>query len=475
MNFLSMRLFFLFSVVGILTSSSLQAQSLRFDLYRDRQEPDWATRKSGDFYSTLYFTQQLGVRYTKSNGSGTDYLFGNSRGTVLEDGEEFPLVTSLQLRNYWILHRTMDLDMSLQGSYYHYPMDTQEDDFIFNLSEEGIFATFSLEFAPSDYFKVRAYDNPSLLTEYVDARGLIDNDGGSRYERFINEAGLNADWLIAKDQNLGASVERKDIKPLDDEFDFQEGDRTTFSLTYEKEYEPYGIVGATARLIEQGYADRRRSGSRLQEYFVFTDLNVTDFSRAGASFGVSMSDPEVNSLGDDEVTETIGNAFIATDMSKRASHRLSYSRALSSGFLSANELQDIFRYNFGWVGDFWRWDAFYNHRNVDALSTVVSGYADNELGITGHYSISKLSTLRLFLSLNERDNEEANQVEIEGLPADLVADYDTMRADVSIYRDIMENLTAMIGFGYVDRDSDSTLLDFDRMTYFARLTYRQQF
>ena len=202
-------------------------QNLRYSNRREVAIPEYATVRIGPFYSTMLFSQTAGYRYTRSSGAGTDYLTANRRGAILKDGEEFPLVSRLDFRNYLLITRNIDLDMSVRVGYEYYPLKTQENEFFIDLPEDGIGGNLSMEIALTPYIKGTLYERALYRTDYLDDRGMTDYAGGQEYEYFRNTAGMNLDWLMAKDKNLGISVRRLDLQTFDDEFERQ--DRVTWS------------------------------------------------------------------------------------------------------------------------------------------------------------------------------------------------------------------------------------------------------
>jgi len=144
----------MFGLLLVLTLGA-EAQMLRYDQHRELKPPDYATLRLGPFYSDLFFSQTAGFRYTRSEGTGTDFLFGNNRGVIKKDGSEYPLVARLDARNYVLISRHMDLDISFSLGYAYYPMETQENEFFFDISGEGVSGVVSMEFYISKFVRGR--------------------------------------------------------------------------------------------------------------------------------------------------------------------------------------------------------------------------------------------------------------------------------------------------------------------------------
>ncbi len=154
-----------------LSVASVQAQGLRFGNHREIQPPEYALLRIGPFYSNVTFSQLVGYRYVSTQGTGVDYVFGTRRGRFKEDGSELPLITTLSLRNYLIVTRNMDVDLSLRLQNEYYPLDTQENEFFFDLTDESVAGNFSTEFRITPFVRGRVYDNMLYKPDYLDVRG----------------------------------------------------------------------------------------------------------------------------------------------------------------------------------------------------------------------------------------------------------------------------------------------------------------
>ena len=175
-------------------SAQLLAQDLSYDNRRDVEIPDHSTLRIGPFYSTVRLTESVGYRYTTSSGAGADLLIDNRRGEVRSDGSDFPIVSRLDFRNYLVISRHTDLDLSLRVTYRYFPLNTQEDDFNVSLPEEGVGANVSSQFRLTPHLIGSVFDRFLWTTDFVDDRGLSDRSGGRRYERIENTAGVDFDW-----------------------------------------------------------------------------------------------------------------------------------------------------------------------------------------------------------------------------------------------------------------------------------------
>jgi hypothetical protein len=233
----------------VLLAASASAQHLRFTTgHRDIQIPEYATFRIGPFYSNVKLTESVGYRYTYGMEGRVTEQLGVRRGRIHDDGTEFPVISTLDFRNYLLITRWADADISFRAQYAYYPMNTQDDEFTFNVADEEISADINFEAYPTDYLRVRLGLAPKYVVDYVDLRGVEDDYGGQRYERFESYVELDIDWMLSRTENLGLSIDRTDIWPKDDEFKSQE--RTTHhgALLYERQVSPTATWGLGRRL-----------------------------------------------------------------------------------------------------------------------------------------------------------------------------------------------------------------------------------
>ncbi|MCX7590422.1 MAG: hypothetical protein N2255_02225, partial [Kiritimatiellae bacterium] len=175
---LRVRIWFLMVVLFFALTGLGRAQMLRFSNHREVVVPKRGTIVAGPYSLTVGLTQTAGYWYTRGAGAGTDYLRLYRRGIITGEGSDFPLTTTLTLRNYLAVTPRMDVDFSVTVNYEHYPLDTQEDQFYVSATDEGVYGTLSSEIMFSPYLRGRIYDNVLYRTDYVDLRGVVDRYGG---------------------------------------------------------------------------------------------------------------------------------------------------------------------------------------------------------------------------------------------------------------------------------------------------------
>jgi len=481
----------------------LRAQQLRYDQHREIRAPDYATIRMGAFYSRWAFLQSVGYRYTRSEGTGTDYLFGTSRGVILEDGSEYPLISRLVMRNYLIITPKMDLDLSVEVSYRYYPMDTQEDEFLVRLPPEGILGNVSTEIRWTDFIRSVVYDDFVYRTDYIDTRGLSDRYGGTAYEYLRNELGVRTDWLMAKDKNLSLDLSRTDLLPQDDEFADQESVTYSELLAYEQQVLSGVVVGARARARQVSYTATDRPDASIQDLSVFAQAGFGEAEEVavgirptrattvtlglGAAVGGSVSfarterrstygEVDLQRIYESEsardTVSLVAEARVQTRLRKDLDHSLTYERGLRGGFLSAFEEYDTLEYRVDYKGAFTSLALFSRWSNIRPSASALNEYSDWTSGLNWTYPLSRAVDLKLSSVYSVRENDTL--LTATGEP-ELDNDYETWttRAGTGF------RLTRSIDFDayveHVERTSDAADLAYTRDTVAATLTYRHDF
>ncbi len=449
-------------------------QSLRFSNYREVAVPEYATVRIGPFYSTLRYTQSLGYRYTVSSGAGTDYLFGTRRGRIRSDGSEFPVTSILDSRNYLLITRWMDLDMSVRASYRHYPRGTQDDDFRIDFTDEGVFGLFSAEYRLSEHLRGRIYDNFVYRTDYIDARGLVDDQGGSQYEHIQNVLGTDLDWLPRPAHNVGLSLSRTDLIPRDDEFENQERVSYNERLKYQWQVNAWLVAGAGGAWNQNYYAVDTRPDSLSQTYDVNAQVRVTENTSGFASAGYSLTSVAENEEDDSWRGSAVGAVSLNTDLTPSFSHDYGYSRSQTIGFISAFERQDSLHYNLNYSGFWFSGRLSTRHTSAKPSSPQINGYSDWVTMLQLNKPVGDVSSFSLSLSYALRDNETA-ALSDEDAEVDLSNDYATFTALARFSTQITRKITGDVYTEHIERFSDEDSLSYRRLNAGANVTYVHQF
>jgi len=485
----------------VASASHLHGQALRFSNRREVAIPDYAVLRVGPFYSSATISQSLGYRWTRSSGTGTDFLVANRRGAILKDGSEFPMISTLSLRNYLLITRNMDLDASIRISYEYYPLDTQEDQFNVDLAEEGIYGTLSMEYRLTPFIKGTLFDDFTYRTDYVDTRGILDTYGGQQYEYINNRFGTRLDRLMASDKNLGLNLSRTDRIPRSDGFENQESTAYNEALIYEYELFPRFILGTRVGATQTDYRVEERPDTRVYDYSVFgrynygetgeegvrlrlTDLSTLSFG-LGYSAGVgaeraitgsgtgTVATQQVTAAETDVATAT-GFISLRTQLRSDLSHSLGYSRIVSGGFKSAFETIDKYEYRLTWQGYATKATAFSTLSVVEPSDLNVREYDNWTSGLTIDYPLTRSVTLN-FLSQYAIRANTGTVVNEANLPVEERFDYTTWTTRLGTTFNLTKTITFNTYAARVRRTSDSDDLEYTRDIVAAILRYTHQF
>jgi len=470
-----------FLLVFVLIASTASAQTLRFSNHRDVKIPEYAVLRIGPFYSSVTFSQSVGYRYTSGEGDGIDYLFSNHRGVFLKDGSDFPLVSTLDMQNYIIINPTTDLDISLRASYAHYPLKTQENEFIFDVAEEGIVGNFSTEFGLTPYVKGTAYDDVGYRTDYIDARGLSDRYGGQAYENFHNDLGLNLDWLMAKDQNMGLSVSRSDVLPAEDTFKEQERVSYSEALSYQWMVNPMVMAGASAVFAQNTYtAVTNRPDSSFQTYSVFSTVRLTERTVGSVLLGYAQASvPDYGVIGEAlDNSGMIGAVSIKTELSRELDHEFSYARSMAAGFTSAYEMNDKYSYHLNWKEEGVLSASLFSEYLKSVPSEIMDEYTDWASGMNMSLPVTSMVTIDLSTTYSVRENNGQELVD-QGSNVELTSNYNTWSSRIGTSIPVMQRDRNAVMFTayaeHIERSGDSEILKYSRNIIAATLTYSHVF
>ncbi|MFO7870490.1 MAG: hypothetical protein R6V03_03545 [Kiritimatiellia bacterium] len=451
------------------------AQTLRFSNHRKIEPPEYATVRIGPFYSNIDFSQSAGYRYTRSRGRGTDFLYGNDRGVIKEDGSEFPIVSRLNFRNYIILTDNADLDVSVGVSYSYFPNDTQENELNVDLAEEGITGSLSTEFRPARTVRGTLYDNVFYHTDYVDTRGITDEYGGAKYERLDNTVGLNVDWMVNPRGNAVFRAARNDLIPKEKEFDDQERFTYTESAGYQHKLSDFLICGAEAGFRQNMYAVTNRADSSDQSYTVSADARLTSRTTGSASAGYNIS--SVSSPGGDSRetgdSTAVGSLSVETELSPALRHGLSYGRTRRQGFRSAYEIADTWNYRLDWRGRFSEAGFYSRYITVDPSRTDINEFSNWSAGLNTSHPIARGITLDFNTSYTLRLN--SGTYTAGDIDEEWKYDYATWVSRLGTSFALLENVSFSTYFQHIERDSDSENLSYTRDIFSATFTYTHAF
>ncbi len=493
---------YLFSVGMVL------GQAVTFDNTRDVNIPDYATLRIGPFYSTVAFSQQFGYRWTGSTGTGTDYLYGNHRGEILKDGHDFPLITTLSFRNYLLITRNMDLDISFWMNYEYYPLETQEGGFFFDMPEEGVLGTITLNYRITPVLTGAIYDRFRYRTDYFDTRGYVDRYGGERYEHIDNTIGTYLDWAFARDKKVRFELSRQDIISFSDGFDDQE--RTTYEEMLEYSQRVIGnvSVGANLSFNQTEYKVDYRPDNSYRSFYLFARYNdgvgddaglhmkMSDFTTASVGIGYSaglngevrsgdsvqdyegvISTNNLNYRADysgDDFAQFIWFANIKTLLKENWWHSLGYSSSVNTGYRTAFELVDSLEYKMEWHGDATTATLLSTYSTTQPSGNIFSEYADWVTRLDVTYPLTRYIELNGALRYQIRENEPPVLNEALYDP-ETTSDYDTWMARIGSSFDVTKKIKFYTYYTHVSRDSDNDDLVYTRDIFEAYFRYSHQF
>lgn len=464
------------------SGASGRSAMLRYDQHREITRPDYATIHIGPLYSNVGISQSVGYRYTRLSGTGVDYLEGNRRGDVRKGGSEFPMVSGISLNNYMIITPRMDLEANISVNYLHYPMRTQDDELQINLSDEGIFATFSTQFTPSRNSKILVYDDILYRTDYVDTRGLGDQYGGQEYEHIENTLGLDWDWKPNALNTFSASGSRQDIVPLTKAFDFQKGVRYAEIGSYRRSLTPFAAAGLLGAASQSFYNAPERPDVYIYGISAFTGVRLTPRWTGDGSLGYQFStstggllDEDVNNRG------VIASLGLENEISEMYRQRLSWQRSMTEAFDGGVDMTDTLAYSLSWNSEIFPGSLSTAYSVYDPQTDNRNGYADWATSLSVRHQLTRLLNLSLNATYAIRMNDDpvrpvstVTTETVDTLP-DLSSDYETLTLSASTGFRVTKNTTLSAYASRADRTSENTDLAYTRDTVGVMLNWSHQF
>lgn len=448
-----------------------EGQSLRYSNHRDLSPPSDATLRLGPFYSNIRFSQSAGFRYTRTAGAGTDWLFGNRRGYILEDGWEYPLVSKLSLANYLLISKNMDLDLSIAISYAHYPMKTQEDEFIIDLAEEGITATLSTDFEITRFLKGMVSETAIYRTDYIDTTGITDRYGGQRYKYFKNHIALDLDWLLAQNKNAWLSLNRTDNIPLEDAYDDQESYTWGEAIGYEQQLTMFLSLGISARSAQTYYKVKTRTDVITSGVGAYANMTLTENTRGSIGVGYSFGGAIGESVDKDTATAT-ASALLETKLSERMSQSISANRDQRGGFSSDLEVYNQARYELSWKEDRVGWGVFAGYGEVIPKIGGSGAYSTLSYGGRLTYPLTSFADLYCRTEYITRTNKDLKEWVDD---PEWRNNYDTWISSAGTGFNITTKLRFSLQAEHIERISRSRDLAYTRDVFSGVFTYTYDF
>ena len=503
--------------VGALLAGTARGQMLRFDNYRDVVVPDRANISIGNFWSDWSLAQSVGIRYVRTSGAGAASLYSNGLGELKKDGLEFPLVSTLNFKNYLLISKYMDLDLSFSLTYSFFPNRTEDNQFNIGMlgqgvsvqmgsfsmtatrdsvdgafngnnasagaytrsggNDKGFTANLSSEFDLTPFVKGRVYDNPAYSVSYVDQRGRTDLLRGDKYRYLQNALGLDLDWLMSKYDDLSATVSHTDTWPLDTQFDNTRSSVNAPSLIYQHQISPVCLVGARGDWTWRSFDTSIRGNQFQQDYTGFTGIDLSDDSKLRAGGGYSLA--TLSSPGSAEQSGNsgamVGYASLRSMLTERTAHTIGYTRRQDSGFGAGVEVTDEYRYAIAWHNDEWSWSFLTSYAKVQPRLAQVSDYTDwlNQLGVTR--ALTQHLTAMVNVAYTVRDNGPVQSDDLNGNSIFVANNYHTWAVNLGLSQQLTDHVSIFYYVEHLIEAGDAAAVDFTRDTVGATLTYQHDF
>ncbi len=456
---------------------------LRYDQHREVSPPTDATIRIGPFYSNLGIGLSAGYRYTRFSGQGQDFLDGTRRGEVNEGGYEFPLTVRAQFDNYMILTPRMDLSVNVQASYFYYPLGTQEDAFYVDLTDEGIFATFSTQFQPGRNSRIFVYDDILYLTDYIDTRGFSDRLGGREYKVFENTVGADWDWQAGGEDVVSASVSRSDTIPQSDEFDRQRAVRYREMGMYRRQMNRFSAAGIVLNASQSLGEDGGRPDSSIYGAHAFTGLQLTRSVGLDVALGQQFSRVDREDTDDTDTQDSLyASIALNHDLPGTKSQRLSAQRSIAEAFDGGVDITDDVRYAFQWGGLWLPGQLESTYRSVDPQDTERTSYEDWSTTLTVKTQLTRRIPLRFSATYAFRFNDgRAPATDATGDEEDVTtaventSDYETLTLALRTGFRVTERIRCSAYAQHAARTSDNPDLEFARDSLGITLTWGYSF
>ncbi len=455
---------------------------LRYDQHRELSPPEHSTLRIGPLYSDLGISLSAGYRYTRFRGRGQDFLDGSRRGEVQKGGSEFPLTASLYLNNYMIITRRMDLSLNLRMSYYHYPLGTQEDRFLIDLTDEGIYATFSTQFHPGRDSRILLYDDILYLTDYIDTRGISDRLGGREYKLLRNTVGVDWDWRASPLDTFSASASRSDTIPQSKTFRSQRAVRYSEMAAYRRQINPYAAVGVLINASQSLAQTDERPDTYIHGYSVFSGVQLSETVSVDAAIGQQFSTVTGGDLEQSRSRSSLyGSLGIHHDLPGDRSQHATARRSLTEAFDGGVDMTDSFGYQLRWGGLWLPGNFTTDYLIADPQDPGRNGYRDWTSALNLSTQLTRVIPLRFRATYAMRFNEDLNRASPAGseqggaVDPDSRNDYQTLTLSLRTGFRVSEKINCTAYVQQARRTADDPNLEYTRDSLGITLTWGHRF
>jgi hypothetical protein len=454
---------------------------LRYGQHRELTPPAHSTLRVGPWYTDVGVSLSAGYRYSRFRRRDPALFDGAGRGEIRESGSELPLTATLHLNNYVILSRRLDFSLNLRMSYYHYPLGTQDDQLFVDLTDEGIYATFSSQFHPTRDSRVLIYDDIVYLTDFVDRRGISDRLDGREYKLFQNTLGVDWDWLVGPFDAFSASVSRTDVLPQSRAFLDQRRVQYAEMGSYRRQFNPFA-AGGILLLGQQSLAQtENRPDSFIHGYSFFTGVNLTQTLDFNASVGQQFSIVRGGRLESSRSRQaTTATASLDQDLDRDRWQRLYARRVMEEDFEGGVNLTDTFGYRYEWSGIRLPGRFSTDYAIVDPQDDTRNGYSNWSTRLHVRSQITRVVPLHLSADYSMRFNND-DQSSVRSTQDETIddiqsgADYQTLSLVARTGLRISQKINFWAYAQHLQRTSDDPRLAYTRETYGLQLTWSHDF
>lgn len=444
---------------------------LRYEQHREIKPPAHSTLKIGPWYTDLGVGLSVGAQYIRMSGNGLGFIIEHRRGKYLKDGFDIPIISTIYMNNYIILTRNIDFSFNIDVSYAYYPFETQEDYLSVDMSDEGVYATFSTAIQLSRNSRLLLYDGILYRTDYIDTRGMQDVYGGEQYEHFENTAGADWDWMVSQFDNISASISRRDIISFSEEFDDQEGVFYAELVAYQRELSRFASVGTAGEFSQSLYEVDSRPDINMYDFSVFSVVQLTRKLYGNASLGYGFSTYSYDSYDTDG--SPIGSLGLGHKISENRYQELTYRKSRKEAFRSGVDIRDTLQYRYLWRAGVLPGSFSSEYIKFSPTDDGRGDYSSWLNRVDLYYQMSRLWRLGFYTSYDVRMNNPFD-FEINPDTPDTNSDYSTWKVHLGVDRPVTKNIKFVIYLKHAERFSDDDDLKYVEDAIVARFDWKHE-
>jgi hypothetical protein len=447
---------------------------LRYDQHRELKPPQDATLELGPYFLSVILSESVGVQYITMDGSGVDFNTRNGRGRYLQDGFDIPIISTLSFNNYMLITRHMDFSFNIDVSYAYYPFNTQEDTWYVNMSDEGVFATFSTEIQMGRDMRMLLYDDILYRTDYVDTRGMQDFYGGEEYEHFENTVGADWDWMLTRFDNISASASRRDVISFSDNFDDQEGYFYNEMLAYQRQLTKFSAAGFMGDMSQSYYKVDERPDINMYGISAFLMSQLSRKIVGNASIGYNFSETPDGGYSTDSAGSLEASFGLGHQLTDSKYQELTYRRSQTEAFHGGVDVTDDFHYLFRWESRYFPGEFSTDYLLFNPVGDVRNSYSNWRTALNLRYQLTRRFQLIFDTSYDIRMNDPYLGDPDPDTP-DINSDYNTWVIRLGTGTPISKKTTFEIYAEHADRTSDNEDMEYSQNAIVASLNWSHKF